>query len=433
MLVDATMTFRRLVPSGFALVLGVTSCGGGTPSTVTVADSAGVEIVTNLDGSLEATAAWSLSTVPIFEVGGGVEPETPLYRISAVVPLDAGGVAVATTVPPRVLVFDRAGSVSATLGREGGGPGELAIVGSVVRLAADSIAVWDPDRRRLSVFTESGTFEREVDLGEVAPPSARAAPSAEAVSGFIHLLPSLPGSLILFGEAVLGPGGDGVVTRRELPAYRIGTDGRVLAELGSFPGMQTSPGMPSPFGARTHASSRGGVLAVGTAEATEYRTYGPDGGLVRIVRWPDHDRAVGGTFLSRWLEMVQAEPELGAFIEAAPRAEYFPAYDDLLMTDEGDVLVAAYPGPLGVVPLRRADPAPESLKPKRRMPARPWLVFDPLGTVEGTLTTPEGFEPYALRDGVLWGVYTDELDVESVRAYEVGGSVRWETRSTGGA
>jgi hypothetical protein len=31
--------------------------------------------------------------------------------------------------------------------------------------------------------------------------------------------------------------------------------------------------------------------------------------------------------------------------------------------------------------------------------------------------TPEGFQPHAVREGVLWGVFQDELDIESVRAY----------------
>lgn len=416
---------RPIVTSGRVVVLGLlssipaASCGGGSPSTVVVADSAGIAVVTNTAGSLDARDVWTISSSPIFEVGGGVEPEVPLYRVSDLLPLDGGRVAVATTVPPRVLVFDATGSLAATLGREGEGPGEFVIVGSIVALGPDSIAVWDPDRRRLSVFTESGALVREVDLSGVAPPSARAAPNTRAVSGFTHVLPSLPGSLILFGEAVLGPGGEGVVTRREMPAYRIGTDGEVLASLGPFPGMQTSPGMPAPFGARTHAASSSSLFAVGTSEATEYEVYGTNGALARIVRWPDHDRGVGGEHLSRWTEMVEADSTMGEFIRAAPRAHRFPAYDDLLATDRGEVLVAAYPGPLGLVPLRRADPAPESLKPIRRMPARPWLVFDSEGALIATLTTPEGFEPYALRAGILWGVYMDELDVESVRAYEV--------------
>ena len=51
------------------------------------------------------------------------------------------------------------------------------------------------------------------------------------------------------------------------------------------------------------------------------------------------------------------------------------------------------------------------------MPARRWLVFDAGGALSATVTTPEGFEPTLLDDALLWGVYTDEVDVESVRAY----------------
>ena len=333
-------------------------------------------------------------------------------------PLDGHRVAVGTTVPPQVLVFDRDGPLHATLGREGDGPGEFLTVGSVVAIAADSVGVWDPDRRRLTIFSVGGAFGREVDLGDTAPMSARGASNTREASGFTHLHPSAPGSLVLFGEAVLGPGSDPVISRHQMPAYRIGADGQILAEYGSFPGLQTSPGLATPFGARTHGASVADALVVGTGEATEYRSYGLDGALTRIVRWPDRERAVAGPIYDRWSELLEAEqPALREYVLSSPRPADHPAHDDILISGEGDVLVADYPGPLGILSLRRADPAPEQLKPTLRMPERRWLAFDTEGTLRGRLTTPEGFEPNTLSDGLLWGVYTDELDVESVRAY----------------
>ncbi len=394
-------------------------CAEPRNSLATVVDSAGAAIVSNLPGSLEGTARWSLSTDPVLDIGGGSDPHVPLYRVTAVTPLRSGRVAVGMTTPPQAFVFDEDGVLFGTLGRDGEGPGEFSSVGSVVFLEPDSLAVWDPDRRRVSVFTESGTFQREVDLGVLAPMSSRASSNTQSASGFTHLVPSLPGSVVLFGEAVLGPASDQAISRHEMPAHRIDVSGRLLATYGSFPGLQTSPGLVAPFGARTHAAG-GRVLVVGTSEVPEYRVYSPDGRLSRIVRWPDTDRTVRGDYLSRWLAMVRDEdPPVAAYIEAAPRAERVPAYDDLLTSDRGDVLVAEYPGPLGIMPLRRADPAPEAFKPQLRMPARRWLVFDSLGTAKASLDTPVGFEPYALQEEILWGVYTDELDVEAVRAYRV--------------
>lgn len=41
------------------------------------------------------------------------------------------------------------------------------------------------------------------------------------------------------------------------------------------------------------------------------------------------------------------------------------------------------------------------------------------GRLVSPLLTPAGFEPSAVRDDVMWGVFTDEFDAESVRAYRL--------------
>lgn len=400
-------------------------CADEPRGLLTVVDSAGVEIVTNRPGSLESAEAWSLSAEPVLEIGAGVNPDVPLVRVAAVAPLAGGRVAVGTNLPPRALIFEPDGTLATTLGREGEGPGEFLSVGSVVALSTDSVAVWDSDRRRLSVFTTDARYVREVDLSDIAPPSTRAAPSMEMASGITHVLPSTPGSLVLFGEGVVDPSPEPGAGRAELPAYRITTGGGELASYGTFPGMEWFHGgpagaLPRPFGARTHATTSSDDLVVGTAETTEFRVFGPSGALLRIVRWPGGDRSVGGSFLSRWTGMVDsAPPEIRQMAEAIPRPERFPAYEGLLSTEAGEILVGDYPGPLGIWPVRRADEGPEAFQPLLRMPARRWLVFDSDGALVATVGIPEGFEPYAVRDGRLWGVHTDELDVESIRAYEL--------------
>jgi hypothetical protein len=69
--------------------------------------------------------------------------------------------------------------------------------------------------------------------------------------------------------------------------------------------------------------------------------------------------------------------------------------------------------------MRRDDDSPDILRPTLRMPEREWMVFDSRGSLEATFRTPEGFEPHRVRDDVIWGVYTDDLDIESVRAYRL--------------
>lgn len=402
-------------------------CAETAGRTLAVTDSAGVEIVTNLAGSTEAAEAWSLSAEPVVEIGAGASPDVALFHVTDVAPLEGRRVAVGTNTPPRALIFEPDGTLAAIVGRKGEGPGEFASVGSVVPLGADSLAVWDPDRRRIAVFTSDGRFARDVDLSAIAPMSARAAASEQMTSGMTHLLPSISGSLVLWGEGALSPSrGEPVIERPEMPAYRITPDGEELASYGSVPGMMTHVGgpagaLPLPLGARTYAVTTDDAFVVGTADTTEIRVFAPNGELTRIVRWPDHDRAVEGPFLSKWSDMVNARPEMRSFVEPLPRPARFPAYEGLIATDTGEILVGDYPGPRGIWPIRHAHEGPEAFAPEIRVPARRWLVFNADGALAAHVRTPEGFEPYTVREGFMWGVYTDEVDVESIHAYQLSG------------
>ncbi len=414
------MTSGALVVGALAVLI---ACSGSQPSSSgpAVIDSAGVEIVTNRETAPEEIPSWQISSVPTREIGGGADPEIPVSRVVAVTPLGEGRVAVGTASPAEVLVFEGTGTLVARLGREGDGPGEFESVASVVQVAVDTVAIWDPDRRRVSVYATSGDLAKELDLSGFAPMSAASAGSSSFNSGYTHLLPTTSGDMVLFGEGAIDAGQQAGVTRPELPAMRISREGKQLAEYGRFPGMEVIQpgGFPRPLGLRTHGATVGDALVVGTAEATEVRVFGPDGSLERIVRWPEHDRSVGGAHLARWSDFVDEQPEMAEMVRALPHPESFPAYGEIVGAASGELLISAYPGPLGVWPLRRADDAPEMLRPRMRVPARTWWVFDSNGEIAARLDTPEGFEPYSFEGSEIWGVYTDELDVESVRAYRL--------------
>jgi hypothetical protein len=52
--------------------------------------------------------------------------------------------------------------------------------------------------------------------------------------------------------------------------------------------------------------------------------------------------------------------------------------------------------------------------------AAQFQVYEPEGDLARIVRWPESFEPYAVRDGLMWGVYSDAVEVESVRAYRIG-------------
>ena len=344
-----------------APIFGLASSCTGTPdrSEVAVSDSAGVTLVANSEARIETLPRWSLAPQPAVDIGSGADPRVSLFRVVDVLPLEGGRAVIGMTAPPQVLLVGADGEIAATLGREGDGPGEYMGVGSVVRMGADSLAVWDAERRRISIFTEDGTFRREVDMRDGAPLSWIASPNFSEPSARTYLLRSAPGSFVLFAVGMFGPG-DGV-RRVAAPTTRIDSNGRLLATLGSFPGEATfmtdaTGTAPYPLGADTYATASGDGIIVGTAEEAEYRVYDLDGSLERIVRWPESDRTVRGPVLAEWTRfldaflasMPQAERSgIRDILDAMPSPERLPAFGGLVGSDSGDVWIGPYhPGQL---------------------------------------------------------------------------------------
>jgi len=411
--------------AGLALFLSaLTGCAReGQPTTAVLADSAGVQIVTHSPASLVSAEEWALSEDPVVDIGSGASPDVALFRVVAVRPLAEGRVAIGMTAPPQVLIANSDGPRAVTLGGQGDGPGEFAGVSSIVRIEPDSLAVWDAERRRISVFTEDGRLQREVALGDLAPLSWIASPNVLVESGRISLLPSGPRAFLLFAVGVFGPG-EGV-RRVAVPSYRISTDGTLITEVGRFPGETTfsSPQTgisPYPLGPDTHGAPLGDRLVLGTADLPEYRRYSPGGALEQIVRWPEPDTLLTQSDSDSWEEFLETwlgglAPQEAASIReilgAMPEPVRRPIYTGLVTSDGGETWVGDYyPGQLELG---------AAYMGRMRVPARRWLVFGVDGDLVAIARTPAGFRPTGVHDGMVWGVYTDELDVESVRAYDV--------------
>lgn len=384
-------------------------------------DSAGIEIVTNPPQAVTTAPSWTLSAAPVAEVG--MRADLTLFRVVAVTPLEGGEIVIGMTLPPQVVVAAEDGTPLGTLGRQGEGPGEFEGVGSVVDMGGDSIAVWDPERRRVSVFDRGGALLGEIDLREVAPLSWIASPDVSSASARTHLLPSSPGSFWLFSVGVLGPGSG--VFRPSAPSYRIAIDGEVLAELPAFPGDEVFNGdqfgsIPHPFGAMTHGSALGELLTVGTGSASELSVYGPRGRLIRLIRWTDPERNVGGerqgVWDTFWAEHLASLPPADAAfraeaMEAIPTRPELPALGAVVVADSGEIWVGPYlPGHQALV---------KAFVGNVPIPEQRWLVFRPDGGLMASVRTPAGFMIHAVRGGRVWGVHRDDLDVESVRAYRV--------------
>jgi hypothetical protein len=155
---------------GMLSALGLTAaCGDAEPPTteslpsnVERADSAGIEIVRNT--AADRILEWSFSEV--FSLGGDEVGDLALFRRSTKAD-EQGNVYVLDRGNHRILVFDSEGHHLRTLGREGGGPGELGIPVAFAVLPDGTVSVYDVRKHGLVSFGPDGSIlpEERVDVG----------------------------------------------------------------------------------------------------------------------------------------------------------------------------------------------------------------------------------------------------------------------------
>ncbi len=376
----------------------------------TVTDSAGVTIVENRPTRVRGAEEWSLSANPELEMHPGVGPLPQLRQVAGLAPLSGERVAVLNQGFHEVLIFHKEGEVLTRFGGEGDGPGEFRQLTSVVPMPGDSVGVYDSRLRVLSVFDGRGRLGRSVHLEEAVR------------RGFQSFLLPLPGGEMVFFTV----GGPGVgfregVFRARTESLRLGPEGDQRATYGPFPGAEVFGGMEGAgyvlFGATTYATTVGHRLVVGTAETPEIRLFDTTGALERVVRWPDHDRAITPRHERAFFDAaLLAEPQyspaaLRDILSRVPRATRLPSYDGLMGSDDGHVWVRSYMGP------------GHSIR-GQRPPHQEWLVFDSLGVLAARVETPEGLNPFLVADSRVWGAFNAEDGTESVRAYSLQRSER---------
>jgi hypothetical protein len=252
-----------VVVAGLALLGGCGSTDDSSDSSP--ADSSGIRVTTSPHRP-STIALRTLSDVPAQDISGDV-----LFQITAIRPLPRSHVAVGVGGSGSVLVYDEAGALIRTLGRTGDGPGEFRSIGSLVAMPGDSLGVYDPLLRRLSVFSPAGDLGRVLSLGELAPEG-----------GWSRVLP-LDEGLAFVGEAGLSPRQEEGPYRGTASSYRIDWDGNVLTTYGAFPGNEMFFGRllfgPLPFGAVLSTAATADDFIVGTGEHPELQS------SVRTANW----------------------------------------------------------------------------------------------------------------------------------------------------
>lgn len=396
------------------------ACGGGgppsggdgsptpsvdTPEThLSVRDSAGVEIARSNGPEWSAGEGWRLSAEPIVTIGAAADGSDALHRVTSIVPLSDGRFVVTDASRSKLVWFDSAGAVQFRTGGEGAGPGEFEDISRVFGLDGDSIVVADRRSNRLSIFGPDGSFVRAARLAGERGENER------------PLVLLSDRTLLTVGRRSSGPvvGSSSVIFRDTLHLGRYNLDGHLVGEVGPFPMSEAGKfivhGMPfigfSVFGKTTHLAAAGEGFWIGTGDRPELELRAPDGTLLRIIRWADAPEPVTDSVVGVWeaaATMQSESPEGDPFLEGmratASLSATIPTLAGLLVDQSGNLWVE----PFGLSNVQS--------------PGRFQMVLTPDGRRLGDVRLPDHFRPMAVTDDRVYGVSTDELEVETVQVF----------------
>lgn len=380
------------------------------PARARIRDSAGVTIVENVAPQARDSVAMVVDSAGLVEIGGSGDAHTEFGRVSGAVRLPDGVIVVADGQNSELRFFDSTGRWLRSAGRKGGGPGEFDMIGAMYPLGPDSVAVYDINHRRISVFGADGSLIREMTL------------SSAPEDGFPFMAGVLGGSLLVQTQGFSqlwqnGPRRDTVPVLRypnwsapALPLGRFpGSDMYMIVQRNSGGQIATTMSTSLPFGRTLTLRAAGARLHVGTGDRAEIASYDSAGKLTRLIRWNRARESISAEDIAAIRRQMLAgfgpgqEPmrdRVQAILEGMTFPPTKPAYNGFIVGDEGSLWV------------RRYD------QPAEDLPAR-YDVFDGDGQWLGHVTFSPRFLLYHAGPGYALGVWRATDDVERVRLYHL--------------
>jgi len=377
---------------------------GGASSTAAVRDSAGIQIVENIDFAWQDGQGWQLSQAPLLDIGilDG-DSMYQLYQVAGALKLDDGRIVVANAGSYELRFFDSTGEFLQATGRKGGGPGEFGGILWLQTYPGDSLIVYDWRNRRISFFDDEGNFGRSFQMQFLSKGG-----------GFpIYTGVLADRSLMVAVQEFLMSGEMKTELRRDTVVYlRTDPDGALKDTLGSLPGGEVYTNVDEgravagirPFGRYPQQVVSGGGFYYGSSDSYEIDYYDLKGKLKRIIRRarPLLEITAEDIELYKQEQIEDADQEgasqmIERLMSTVPFPETMPPYSTFAIDFEDNLWVADY--------LRPGDEQPR------------WTVFNPAGQMLGVIETPERFTVHQIGSDFVLGSWADEMDVEHVQLY----------------
>lgn len=368
-------------------------------------DSAGVRIVESTSAAWSPGQEWRVDPEPAFRLGDDEDdPSSQFFRVLDAALLAGGDVIVVDGGTSEVRRYDAGGRHLWSAGGSGEGPGEFQSPRYLGRRQDGAFLIWDRSLSRLSVLGEQG------DLIATERPSVGG--SEFVAQGLFD-----DGAwLVTFPVSIAAPEA-GTTWADTIGLWRYDPVQRDRVRLATIPGQRwiwTGRHMlPVPFSPRPLRAIDGTRLAVASGPDAQVSLRDAAGSLVARHRIVRNRQPVSGADITRAIESLveigQSGADAAVWREWGNRMEspgYEPAFDQLLTEPDGTIWARRFQSN----PVSRESPT--------------WDVFDPTGVYLGPVSTPGALTVLAIRDGLLAGVYRDELGVEYVSVHRVVGERR---------
>jgi len=372
------------------------------PSAYSISDSAGVEVIETAGSVWTAETAWTVDPTPLASLGGEKTGATSMHGAGRIVGLSDGGFVIAHRRGSQLLWFDSDGEFVRSAGRLGRAPGGFMILGDILAMPGDSVLAVDPEVGRVSVFGPDGEFARleSIEFREAGSPSVVAVLTDGSLLGTLEFVFAEGMSAGLNRDSlplvILRPGGGYENTASEFP-----TSEHWLFDFG-----EGLAGGALPFGGESHVAATADGFWFGSGDSPELTYHGADGHRLRILRWDSQLEPLTEERVEKFKADAMATggsnpaalAEMRNFLQDLPFPETIPFVGGMIVDPDG----ALWVGPYHVW----TEPA-----------GGWWTVFDSAGRRLGMVDIPVGFEIRAIGAERIYGVWTDEEGVESVRMY----------------
>ena len=387
------------------LAVAPAACQPETGSTagipVQVEDSAGVRIVEYM-GTPVIDAPFRFSAEPLYRHGAGPGD----YAFQGIDPgslFPDGSAVVSDVFNEELVVLSPDGTTHEVLAGPGEGPGDVSYVGAVFALGQDMVLAADRDLYRVTVFA-GGAVERTVDIRHTRGLGVQGIASS--------------GQLLLATNSFRS-GFEGEWLPGHMASFDMGT--AALDTVASYDMIsRPPPGLRwNPIGAGGTVAVASGHFVYARSDRPEVTWRLPDGTVTRIVRW----QAEPAPLTEESLDGIEAGLRAGNQM-ANPGA---PDADIDRMTDDNMAVYRAViggPMPLFTIPFGDAEGRvwlPSYRPGGRREGASDYTVISADGEWLGTVEAPPRFRILDVAGGLVLGVHTDDMDVESVVVYALEG------------